>query len=116
MIAYANFWLQPPQRNTVTEMCRRQAMPMFLSKLAAIAVAPALLLATLFASPPARSQGASPDVVAAYREFHSGKAEGAIGHLKTIIAGLAAPRARVPLERDLIEICATAYEWQCVDE
>jgi hypothetical protein len=98
-------------------MCRYRTRLAALSRaLFAILAGPALLLAMLAVSETARSQQALPETVAAYREFQSGKAEAAIADLKTIIAGKAALRARVPLERDLIEICATADEWRCVDE
>jgi CHAT domain-containing protein len=91
-----------------------------LSRFLAIIPALVLLITWLCVATPARCQDtASPDAAelgAAYREFHAGKAEAAIARLKTILAGTAALRARARLERDLIEICATAYEWRCVDE
>src|SRR5258708_17372716 len=77
------------------------------------------LLLVLIAAVPAHSQQVDSfqaEKSAAYSQFHHGKAEQAIAAIRGLIERAPTMGDKVYLQRDLMEMCATASEWRCVDE
>ena len=73
----------------------------------------------LFAAQQAQSQEASnpdPGIAKAFELFHQGKLRQAADKLRTIIAATENPTGKAWLERYLMEICATGYDWKCVGD
>jgi hypothetical protein len=71
----------------------------------------------LFAAREAQSQEAvtpDPAIANAFELFHQGKLRQAADKLRLVIAATENPGGKVALERALIEICATGYDWNCV--
>jgi hypothetical protein len=57
-----------------------------------------------------------PETIAAFQLFHQGKVRQAAAKIRVIIERMPNPVARVPLQRDLLEVCATAFDWNCVED
>jgi CHAT domain-containing protein len=57
-----------------------------------------------------------PEAIAAFQLFHQGKVRQAAEKLRAVIQRIPDPIGRVPLQRDLLEVCATAFDWRCVED
>ena len=60
-------------------------------------------------------QNCPPDAkTSAYQLFHQGKVRQAITALQALLPSLPTPAEKALLQRDLLEVCAFAYDWECV--
>src|ERR1700730_4117281 len=77
------------------------------------------LILVLIAAAPARSEevdSLQAEKSAAYSQFHHGKARQAIGAFRILIERTENVVEKALLQRDLLEMCAAAHDWRCVDE
>jgi CHAT domain-containing protein len=75
-----------------------------------------LLLLAAHAAEAQEAAKADPETVAAFELFHQGKVRQAAKKYRAVIERIPEPIGRVPAQRALLELCATAYDWNCVAE
>jgi CHAT domain-containing protein len=75
-----------------------------------------VLILVLIAASSARSETLQVEKDAAYLQFHHGKLTSAIATFRGLIERAPDVVEKATLQRDLMEMCATAADWRCVDE